>query len=460
MNVARHTLTALRDPASLVRRAAASAAWRLGNHGASLALRLGSNLIMTRLLEPEAFGLFGLVFAVHTGLIMMTDVGIRPAVIRSAEGGEPDFLRTAWTVQLLQHGLISAALLAVAFALLILQQNDVIVGESAYADPSLPGLLAASVAILLASGFQTANVGLAEREMALGRLIAVNLTAQAVSVGVMIGVALLHPSVWALAIGSIVGAALRCALGHMLLPGPRMALCLRRDVAAEIWTTGKWLIGASLFGFVANHGDRLILAALLDARTFGLYAIAGVWVGAARDGIAGVMRPTGFAVVSEVGRTEPDRIAQVFRHLRLVQDVFGAAACASVIVLGPELIRLLYPPAYAGAGMMMTILSFQILLQRYAVFQDLLLRAGDTLCIARAAFVGCVAMLVLPASSFIAFGAPWAVLAVALNGAFAAPALLSRGSRYVPVDLMRELLVLAAIVAAAVAYLAHNVTSL
>jgi O-antigen/teichoic acid export membrane protein len=65
-------------------------------------LRLGSNLILTRLLFPEAFGLMALVTVFLTGLKMFSDFGLNASIIRSARGDDPIFLQTAWTVQILR----------------------------------------------------------------------------------------------------------------------------------------------------------------------------------------------------------------------------------------------------------------------------------------------------------------------------------------------------------------------
>jgi O-antigen/teichoic acid export membrane protein len=439
-------LQALRDPGSLTRRAAEMALWRGGGHALSLALRLGSNLVMTRLLAPEAFGLIGLVFAIHTGLMMVTDVGLRPAVMRSAAGDDPDFLRTAWTVQIVQHGAVATLLVLGSGALLVLQRSEALAGSSVYADPALPGVLVVSCAMLLAQGAVSMNLALAERGMTVGRVVAIDLATQIVTAVAMIAAALVQPTIWALVIGGVIGSVMRLALTHLLLAGPRMGLRWRPDVVSEIWESGKWLIGASTLGFFAGQGDRLILAALLDARTFGLYAIATVWVSAARDGINAVMRSTSFATVSEVGRLRPDDLARIFGRLREAQDVLGGLAYVAVLVGGPLLISLLYTEAYAAAGPMMSILAIQIPLARYNMFTDILLRAGDTRSIARITLIVCVTMLTIPPAAFFAFGPTAAILAIGLNGFWSAPVAIACGARHVPVDLRREHLVLACVV--------------
>lgn len=72
----------------------------LGTTVAQQLIRLGSNLILTRLLFPEAFGLMALVQTFMTGLAMFSDIGIGPSIIQNRRGEDPDFLNTAWTIQI------------------------------------------------------------------------------------------------------------------------------------------------------------------------------------------------------------------------------------------------------------------------------------------------------------------------------------------------------------------------
>ena len=57
-------------------------------------MRLISNLILTRLLVPELFGLMALVNTFIQGLFLFSDVGIATSIIRSPRGDDPVFLNT------------------------------------------------------------------------------------------------------------------------------------------------------------------------------------------------------------------------------------------------------------------------------------------------------------------------------------------------------------------------------
>src|SRR3954452_22110302 len=76
--------------------------WSYLTHGLQLVLRFGSSLILTRLLLPEAYGVFGPAMSVMFLLELLCDIGIRPAVVRSANGEDSRFLGTAWAILLVR----------------------------------------------------------------------------------------------------------------------------------------------------------------------------------------------------------------------------------------------------------------------------------------------------------------------------------------------------------------------
>src|SRR5262245_33791545 len=115
---------------SLARHAARGGLWVLTGRGSGLALRLISNLILTRLLLPEAFGLMALVQSVAQGMRMLTDVGVRGSVVQDPRGDERIFLDTAWTIQILRGLGISGGVVLLAWP-----------AAAFYAEPQLRPLL-------------------------------------------------------------------------------------------------------------------------------------------------------------------------------------------------------------------------------------------------------------------------------------------------------------------------------
>ena len=100
-------------------RAIRSAALSIGAFGGSQLIRLGSNLILTRLLLPEAFGMMAVIMVLHVGLYLLTDIGVAQSVMRDARGAEPRYLRVAWVVQILRGLAIWALLLLLGLLVMI-----------------------------------------------------------------------------------------------------------------------------------------------------------------------------------------------------------------------------------------------------------------------------------------------------------------------------------------------------
>src|SRR5262245_33278067 len=112
--------------------------WTTLGLGIGHAIRFGGNLVMTRLLVPDAFGIMAVAWTVIIGLWMVSDAGIRQCIVQSRNGDAPAFLDTAWSVQILRGAILTVAALAVAGALAMAQRLGLAAGDSTYSHPLLP----------------------------------------------------------------------------------------------------------------------------------------------------------------------------------------------------------------------------------------------------------------------------------------------------------------------------------
>ncbi|MEM9127725.1 MAG: oligosaccharide flippase family protein [Pseudomonadota bacterium] len=278
-------------------RALATGAWSLAATGSVYALRLGSNLIMTRLLMPEAFGLIALVGVIVSGLEMFTDVGIKRSVIRENDGDTTHFLRVAWTVKILRASVIAGVVLIIALGLAL--AAPLFPEASTYAQPELPGLLAmAALSPILIGATSTASE-LLQRQMQMKLLVIYGILSRVLSIIGMVIFAWIWPSVWALLAGMLLANLFSFLSSHLLLPGPRMALSWDPEIGDRLWKFGRWIMASSILTFFSNNADRLILAALLPASTFGIYAISQTWMSAGTSLLQRLNDQVGFPAVAE-----------------------------------------------------------------------------------------------------------------------------------------------------------------
>jgi O-antigen/teichoic acid export membrane protein len=256
----------------------------------SQATRLGGNLVLTRLLFPEAFGLMALITVFIAGLTMLSDVGVTPSIQHSKRGDDPDYLNTAWTIQV-TRGLV----LFVASCLL----GNVAVWI--YGDARLQFMLPVAGLSLLIAGFNPTRIDTASRHLLLGRVTVLEVVAQFLSLVAMIVLALSLKTVWALVIGGVIAALIRLIIMDGFLPGPRNRF--RWDVTAawELIHFGKWIFLSTLCGFVLSQGDKAIFGKYLSLEMLGIYNIGFFMGGVALAMTAKIMAQ----VMIPLHRTSP-----------------------------------------------------------------------------------------------------------------------------------------------------------
>ena len=353
---------------SLMARAVRSSAFVLAGYGSAQVIRLASNLILTRLLFPEAFGVMTLVAVVTTGLELFSDLGIGPSIAQNKRGDDPAFLDTAWTIQVVRGGLLW--LLACALALPVARF---------YAVPELGWYLPVAAFSLVISGFLPTRIETAYRHLLVGRLTALDLASQALGVGLMIGLAALTGSVWALVLGGLLTALTRLALTHFRLPGAANRFRWEPAAAHELIHFGKWIFLSTIFSFFSSQGDKLVFGKLLTLVTLGVYNI-GYYLGSfpvllGQTIVHRVMIPI-YRDVAASGT--PDNARKLIR----LRYTMTAAMLAMLMVLaygGPALVGLLYDARYHHAGAMLVLIAVALSPQAIGMSYDrAALAAGDS----------------------------------------------------------------------------------
>ncbi len=336
----------LAAPRSVKARTLRGTFWTVVNHGAGQLLRFGSNVVLTRLLLPEAFGLMSLVWVFIMGLEMLSDVGVGPAIIRSERGEDPALLDTAWTVQIVR-----------GFVLLAL---SVLVGWPAarfYGQPTLLPLIAVAGLGIAIRGFTPTRVHSLNRKVDLGRLTVMELVCQATTVVIMIAGAWLYHSVWALLVGTLAGDVARVVLAYRILPGQGHRLRLDRQALGEIVQVGRWIVVSTALTFAVGHLDRVVIGRLLTVRDLGVYSIAFQIVLAVLGVGRAVSGRVFFPVLSETIRENPELLYKRLRRARLLWIVPTTTGLLLFCLAGDLLIRFIYRSEYHDAGWMLRILA-------------------------------------------------------------------------------------------------------
>jgi len=433
------------NPATLKQRVLRAGGWSFAGYGLSQAIRLGGNLIMTRLLAPEMFGVMAIATTVMVILSMISDIGLRHNIVQSRRGEDPAFLDTAWVVGIVRGILLWLAALLLSAALYFANLGGMLPANSVYASPILPLVVAVSSLAAVILGFQSTKIATAHRSFDQKRLVQLELTGQFAGLLVMIAGGVMSRSIWALVAGGLVGTLTTTVLSHAWLSGHANRLRWEKNALRDLIGFGKWLFVSSVMSVLALHGDRLLLGGFVDAQVLGLYAIAALIVGAIEGALGKLLAAIALPALSEIARNEPSRLREVYYKLRVPGDLALLFCAGLLFATGQLVIDILYDPRYSAAGEMMRILALSFIAARYTLAYHVYLAVGNPRYLAIINVVRCVSLFVLVPCLYYYAGLQATIWGIALHGLAIVPFVHVFNARLGLNDLRRELLVLIAL---------------
>ena len=422
--------------------------WTIASHGVSQAIRMASNLVMTRLMFPGMFGVMSIATMFIVGLALFSDIGLRQSIIQSRRGEEADFLNTAWVTQILRSALISVLALLLGLCLYIAQKQGWTPVGSVYGDPTLPSIVAVLALSALIAGFESTKFVEAARKLELGRIAFLEIGGQLFGVVVMITWAFLSRTIWALVAGGIAAAVLRVYLTHTIFSGVKNRWHWDSDAFKEIIGMGKWIFLSSILYFILNSGDRILLGAMVSSEMLGIYSIAFMILGVFDQGIRKMISNVCYSAITEVVRAstnDPDRLREFYYKFTVPIDAILLFLSGLFFTCGSYIINLLYDSRYHDAGWMLQILSFSLIGIRYEIANCCYLalgKPGHWTAIICARFFGFYISVPIAFYFFGLHGALWAISLSFLSGA---PLVFYFNYQYKILDWKREFFTLPAL---------------
>lgn len=379
--------------------------WTFVGYGSSQVLRLAGNLVLTRLLVPEMFGLMALVNTFIIGLNLFSDIGIGPSIIQNKRGDEPSFLNTAWTIQVIRG--VGLWLCCCLIALPV---------SRFYGDRQLIWLLPLVGFSTIIAGFNSTALFTLNRKIDLGKLTRFEFIVQSIGLVVMIVWAWFNPTIWALVMGNFVLSLVKMIWSHYLVAEPRNRFTWDPTALQEIARFGRWIFVSTAMTFLATQADRLILGKIFSLTLLGVYTIAFTLAELPRQVLSRVNGKVMFPVISQqIDLPRAELRSKILKKRWLLLGAL-AIAIAVMISFGDWLILFLYDERYRAGAWMLPILAAGLWLPTLALTIDPVLYAlGKPQLVAIGNFAKFAYMLIFIPLGFHSFGVLGAVIVVAAN---------------------------------------------
>jgi O-antigen/teichoic acid export membrane protein len=299
--------------------------------GANFFLRIGSMVVLARLLAPADFGLVGMATACTGFLELFRDAGLSMATIQRASISHAQISTLFW-LNLAVGGLL-AALCAVTAPLVV----------AFYHEPRLLWVTVVLGMSFVCSGAAAQHRAILQRHMRFTVLTTIDIVSLLTGIALGVGMALAGKGYWAL-VGlpvcqSIVGV-LGVWIADRWIPGlPRRGIGLQ-----SMLRYGGTVTLNSVIVYIAYNADKVLLGRFWGAETLGIYGRAYQFINLPTTLLNTTVGQVAFPALSRL-QSDPERLRSYFLKgyslfLSLVMPITMGCALFSddiiLVVLGPK----------------------------------------------------------------------------------------------------------------------------
>jgi len=318
-------------------KAARGGAWVGGASVAEQASRFARNMILARLLAPNAFGAMAIVMSSSAIVGTLIDVGQKAAVVQNPRGAEKAYLNAAWWMGMGRATLTYLAIFAIAPWV-----------AKFYGNAELTALLRVTLLGTLFDGAMSPRSILPQKEMKFGRWAAISNGGALCGVALTVILSFALRNVWALAIGFCSENTFRCLLSYILCPG-LPSLGWDHHAARDLLKFSRGILGLSFMTLIIGRTDIFVLGKLYSPTSLGLYTMAVFLVQTPSTFITNALGQTLLPAFSHV-QGDRDRINRILLEVTSWLIMLGLPVVVVIWLCGPSLLRVLYGARYVAAA--------------------------------------------------------------------------------------------------------------
>lgn len=240
-------------------------AWAGLAGASSHALNLVRVMLVARILTPEDFGVFGMALVLLLGVSALGQLGFKEALIaheQANDGEREKWLHSLWTGNLALNLLLGGTIAAAAWP-----------AAQLYDQPELFAMLLTMSAVPIITALNNPQLMVLEKQIALGRIAAVELAVAVSGLVFTVLLAWLLRSAWALVLGQLIAPGAGVLVSYAIAGG-RARLAWDRSALKQSLHFGKYIMLAAGLSMIITQLDNLLIGAQLGAAALGIYMIA------------------------------------------------------------------------------------------------------------------------------------------------------------------------------------------
>jgi O-antigen/teichoic acid export membrane protein len=375
--------------------------------GAQALIKLGSSMILTRILRPEAYGIITMLVSISFVVEMIADTNTTLFLIRDKDGEEPRYLNTAWTLQISRAAINTAVLFLCA----------PLICTYIYHAPSLLAPLRFFSISFIVAGLQSMSFPIAIRRKRSRVIMYSELLATFLSS--VFAVIYCHYSrdYWGLIYAILLNRALITVMTHVVFPELRPKLQLDMTAARQLLGFSKYTMPSSLITLALSQFDKIVFLRLFDLSMLGVYGLAGNIASPIESLIYKISQTVLYPRCAHNFRDDRSSFSRKYytENVKLFISILfvPAAICGGAHLL----ITVLYDSRYALAGVILQAFMLRAtLLALASPAEDMLIASGESRVMLMGNVYRAIGMLIASLAGYYFLGFIGFIYGIALSG--------------------------------------------
>lgn len=318
-------------------------------------------LLLARLLGPETFGLVALANVFLAFMQIFLDQGFAEAIIQKDEL-EPEHLDTAfWT----------SVLMGAVFILILFVGAGFV--ADIYNEPQLAPIIRWMSFSFLFGGLSSVQAAILKRDMQF-KVFAVRSLIATVACGVAgIGTALAGWGIWSLVVKELVYGSVG-AISLWSISDWRPGFRFSPQHFRELFSYGINIIGFNFLNFFNRRSDDMLIGYFLGPVALGYYSVAYRLLLVMIQLLTGITAQVSLSAFSRMQK-DTKRLRDAFYEVTKYTSLISFPAFLGVVVLAPELVRVVFGEQWMPSVPVMQVLAFIGIIQSVSQFNSNILLA-------------------------------------------------------------------------------------
>lgn len=301
-------------------------------------------LILARLLTPSQFGLFGVASLMLALVEVLTETGINIFLVQRT-GTIDKYLSSAWIVSIVRGFII--------FLFILLTSS--FVASFFNAREALSLLILISIVPLI-RGFINPSIVLFQKELDFNKEFFFRGTVLTFEVLVSVLFVYILNSPTGLVYGLISSAILEVMLSFVLVK-PRPTFKFEKLRLFEVFHTGKWITASTIFNYLYQNVDDMVVVKLLNTSSLGLYQMAYKIAMLPITEVADVISRVTFPVYAKISG-DKDRLKKAFYKTITATILFSLPIILIFVIFPREIVLTILGKEWIGAVGVFQVLVF------------------------------------------------------------------------------------------------------